>query len=171
MAEIDDANTHSSQLYVCAVQPTLRRDDESPLDALYRILESLKRIQQTTKERIDLFVLPELSPIGYSEDTFDRFLPNTSINKDLQRQIDQAFADLARSSSVYISYGCIGCIQTTTTTSSSVPKNTREESFTIRQKVVNPLGIEIAVYDKTYLCDYGYVRIYFVTNIIMRILL
>jgi nitrilase len=84
--------------------------------------------------------------LGYSEDTFARFLPITTENQVSYQLIDRAFAETARRLKVYICYGTIGWFR-------SQAEN--REDLTIRQVVVDRLGQQVAVYDKTHLCDYG----------------
>lgn len=132
-----------STLTVCAMQPDLRKKDESPLDAATRILDAIERVSERTK--VDLYVVPELAPVGYSEDTFQRFLPKTQVLKDTFGLIDGAFGIRAKRLGVYICYGTIGW----------KTNYDGRESYTIRQKVVDRNGIVVTTYDKIYLCDYG----------------
>lgn len=122
-------------LKVCGLQPMLRADDESPLEATQRVVNLM------TDNTVDLYVLPELCPIGYSEDTFAKYLPKTDENKKLLQDIDKALADHAKTLGSFICYGTIGWDD--------------QEHYFIRQKVVNPEGNVVATYDKMYLADYG----------------
>jgi predicted amidohydrolase len=142
MAQVDVVST-IAELTICAVQTKMRQETESPLDASSRILESIKEVSRHTK--VDLFVLPELAPVGYCEDTFSRFLPKSTLIKNMYGLIDEAFSHYASTLQCYICYGTIGCII----------DEDGQETFTIRQKVVDRTGKVVAVYDKIYLCDYG----------------
>lgn len=112
-----------------------------------RVLHQIEGI--AVSENVDMFVLPELSPVGYSEDTFARYLPFTPENQVLYQHVDQAFQNLARKYQVYICYGTIGWFND--------PAAARHQatSMSIRQVVVDRTGTQVAVYDKIYLCDYG----------------
>ncbi|KAG7357123.1 carbon-nitrogen hydrolase [Nitzschia inconspicua] len=92
------------QLTVGLVQPELRRSDETPMEATRRICEMMV----TEPSGIDLFVLPELCPVGYSEDTFFRYLPETSELRSLYGEIDNEMAEAARKCGACICYGTIG---------------------------------------------------------------
>jgi predicted amidohydrolase len=92
---------------------------------------------------VDVFVLPELCPIGYSADTFSRFLPKTQFLKDMLLMIDEAFAMRAQRLNVFICYGTIGWMY----------NEEGREVYTIRQKVVDRSGKVAAVYDKMFLRD------------------
>lgn len=125
------------------MQAALRADTESPMDASSRTLHTMKRIGAVGN--VDLFVLPELAPVGYSTDTFERFLPKVALLKDMYRLIDQGFATAAKELDAFISYGSIGWKS----------EQDGTESYTIQQKVVNRQGEIVAIYDKIHLCDYG----------------
>lgn len=103
-------------------------------------------------EAVDLFVLPELSPVGYSEDTFARYLPITPANQAMYQEFDRFFQIAARNLNTYICYGTIGWSferQQRPGANNSSPR------LFIRQIVVDRLGTQVACYDKTFLCDYG----------------
>jgi len=131
------------EVTVCAIQPRLRQKDESPLDVCKRILDSIEDIARS--RNVDLFVLPELAPVGYSEDTFARCLPKSELMKKMYELIDEAFSERASKIQSYICYGTVGW----------KASDEGDESFTIRQKVVDRSGKVVAVYDKIHLCDYG----------------
>jgi predicted amidohydrolase len=133
----------SPEIIVCALQLKMRQPSESFLEASTRVLASITNVAKQNK--VDLFVLPELSPVGYSEDTFANLLPTTPKLIETYRQIDQAFANQARILQSYICYGTIG-------------RKTRPDGsvgFTIRQIVLDRNGLEVASYDKIHLCDFG----------------
>jgi predicted amidohydrolase len=91
---------------------------------------------------VDVFVLPELCPLGYGADTFSRFIPKNQLIKDMLILIDEAFAMRAQRLNVYICYGTIGW-----------KDEDGREVYTIRQKVVDRTGNLAAVYDKMFLRD------------------
>jgi predicted amidohydrolase len=133
----------SPEIVVCALQLAMRQPNESLFEASMRVLEVTTRVAH--QHNVDLFVLPELSPVGYSEDTFANLLPTTPKLIETYRQIDQAFANQARILQSYICYGTIG-------------RKTRPDGsvgFTIRQIVLDRNGLQVASYDKIHLCDYG----------------
>jgi predicted amidohydrolase len=93
---------------------------------------------------VDLFVLPELAPVGSSQNTFTKYLPLSDEWQQLYHRIDEAFRQQARELGVYIVYGTIGwqCRETD-----------RSLKFTLQHKVVDRQGNYVAVYDKSYLSD------------------
>jgi predicted amidohydrolase len=150
----DDATTavavsKPTSVRIAAVQPQLRDDDVHPLDAARSVIDLMRREVKDgiskDERKIDLFCLPELCPIGYSEHTFQNYLDSD----DLLQNIKALMADFARECKVYVCYGTIG---------PKMPSETQQQQKrkrTIRQVVVNDLGEEIASYDKIFLCDYG----------------
>lgn len=128
---------------ICPLQVELRRPDESPMNATQRVVERMRTVALQIK--VDLFILPELSPVGYSEDTFAKYLPNTPQNQQLYQNIDDVFAYQARRLQVFVCYGTIGW----------TPREDGTLKLSIRQVVLNRLGQQIASYDKMYLCGYG----------------
>jgi predicted amidohydrolase len=133
----------SPEIVVCALQLKMRQPNESLLEASTRVLEDMTRAAH--EHKVDLFVLPELSPVGYSEDTFANLLPTTPKLIETYRQVDQAFANQARLLHSYICYGTVG-------------RKTRPDGsvgLTIRQIVLDRNGLQVASYDKIHLCDYG----------------
>lgn len=139
----------SDEIRVCAIQPYLRANYESPVDAILRVQHQMQAI--ASSEIVDMFVLPELAPIGYSEHTFAQFLPVTLENQRMYNEMDRLFQDAARTLGVYICYGTIGY----TNNNSGSNATTTPPKLSIRQVVVDRAGLQIAVYDKTHLCDYG----------------
>lgn len=131
------------QVWICGMQCLPRMPSESPLDAATRILSQMQTI--ILNRKVDVFVLPELCPVGYSEDTFLRYLPKTDLLKEMYILIDEAFAAKAKAIGCFICYGSIGW----------KTKPDGSEAYTIRQKVVNRSGALVATYDKMYVCDYG----------------
>jgi len=149
-----------SELKICALQLRMRQPDETPLAATQRILDymlSMTNKKNNNKQAIDLFVLPELSPVGYSEDTFARYLPATPMIQDMYRQIDQLFAQQARQLHAYICYGTIGWKRRQVDNNNDYDSSSSSSSlvYTIRQVVLDRTGQQVAHYDKLYLCDYG----------------
>lgn len=128
-------------LTVCAIQPNLRPDEQTPQDAIQDAINLMKKASIEQKEKIDLFVLPELSPIGYSEDTFARHLPTSPEKKAIYQQLDSQMAQAAKELQAFVCYGTVG----------SHP----HQQLTIRQIVLNPNGHTEAIYDKIYPCDFG----------------
>ena len=90
---------------------------------------------------MDLYVLPELCPIGYSQDTFENYLDST----DIQLQIDEIMGETARACSAFVAYGRI----------STGRSMCGEKQATIQHVVLNELGVLIASYEKMLLCNYG----------------
>jgi predicted amidohydrolase len=131
------------EVVVCALQLEMRQPNESLFEAAMRVLDCTTRVAYQRK--VDLFVLPELSPVGYSEDTFANLLPTTPKLVEKFRQIDEAFANQARILQSYICYGTIG----------RITKPDGSVGFTIRQIVLDRNGLQAASYDKIHLCDYG----------------
>lgn len=133
----------SPEVAVCALQLEMRRPNETILESLQRGLEGMTRV--ACQQKIDLFVLPELSPVGYSEDTFARFLPKTPALQEVYRKIDDAFANQARILRTFICYGTVGWIF----------RPNGSLGFSIRQNVLDRTGRLVASYDKIHFCDYG----------------
>jgi predicted amidohydrolase len=120
-------------LKIGAVQPPLRSPEEDPIEHTRTLVLPLLK----DCANVDLYVLPELSPIGYTQDTFDRYLHRPEI----QQEIDAILAQAARESKAYIAYGRIAA--------------GNGKSFTIQQCVLNGEGTVVARYDKQLLCNYG----------------
>ena len=129
-------------LTVAAVQSPLR---SSATPAVQAADEALELIRQCAGERVrtgqppvDLFVLPELAPVGYSDHSFDNYLDD----KQVTREVEQKMAGAAREFNAYVAYGEIGgsgggCERT------------------IRHVVMDANGERVCAYDKIHLCDYG----------------
>lgn len=112
------------------------------MEAVQEIKKLMERaMQESGSCSIDLFVLPELCPIGYSEDSFANYLPTLKVNKELHREIDEAMKEAAATFRAAVCYGAMG--------------QTPDGKVTIRQLVVNKDGVEVGVYDKIHVCDYG----------------
>ena len=140
----------TSAVFVCAIQVALRPPDESPWDALVRIERQMESIAGS--DSVDIFVLPELAPIGYSEDTFSKYLPINATNQAMYQEFDRLFQVFARKFNSYICYGTIGWSYDNRNIAMirlGIPR------LFIRQIVVDRLGTQVACYDKTYLCNYG----------------
>jgi predicted amidohydrolase len=147
---------------VCLLQPALRRDDQSPLESTRETIAWMQQAVADTQRKqhtdprpksVDLILLPELCPIGYSEDTFARFLPNSDENRVLHSQIDDELQNAARRMNCAICYGTIGWKPNETNTNTK--NNGLDDEYTIRQVVVDHEGHQIACYDKIHVCDYG----------------
>ena len=140
----------SSPVFVCALQVALRPPNESPWDALLRVESQMESI--AASDTVDVFVLPELAPIGYSEDTFSKYLPINPANQAMYQEFDRFFQVAARKFNSYICYGTVGWSydnRNMTMIRLGLPR------LFIRQIVVDRLGTQVACYDKTYLCNYG----------------
>lgn len=85
-----------NSITVAAVQPKLRSKDETPLSSTMsmHVIDLLK--QAAKRSSIDLFVLPELCPFGYSENTFERYLPNNAVNVKMMKDIHELFCECAK---------------------------------------------------------------------------
>jgi predicted amidohydrolase len=140
----------TSAVFVCALQVALRPPEESPWDALVKVERQMESI--VASDSVDVFVLPELAPIGYSEDTFSKYLPINATNQAMYQEFDRFFQVFARKFNTYICYGTIGWSYENRSIAMvrlGVPR------LFIRQIVVDRLGTQVACYDKTYLCNYG----------------
>jgi len=138
------AEGDTTTLGICLLQPNLRPPDETPLSATRRVIE-LARNALKENPNIDLFVLPELCPIGYSEDTFAKYLPSTPEKQILLKEIDQELGAAAIRFKAAICYGTIGWEEA----------KDGELKYFIRQIVIDAKGDTVCTYDKIYLCDYG----------------
>ena len=125
------------------IQPRLREPGEHFLDSARTVLDLMSSICQS--QEVDLFVLPELCPVGYSEDSFAKYLPRTSHIQQMYCELDRLFQRKARELNCFVSYGTIGWQK-------SDDSGLR---FFIRQIAVDPNGEEVSLYDKQFLCDYG----------------
>lgn len=141
------------EIRVCALQPALRPPCESPWEALRRVQLQMETIAAT--ETVDVFVLPELAPLGYSEDTFAKFLPVNAANQAMYQEFDILFRILAQKLQAYVCYGTIGWSVPTHNEWCDPMDEGDIPRMSIRQVVVDRLGNQVAIYDKTNLCDYG----------------
>jgi len=187
-------NIPSTSLRVCLLQPPLRENGQDPWNALHVVQEMMRTAakaalhhnnnsndpqeeykEEDTTTGIDLFVVPELCPIGYSEDTFANYLPTSDDdNLRLLSRIDEEMKRIARDLQSAICYGTIGHRRQRSTSSDKIDDDDddgvhgshdnddddddddRNERFlTIRQVVIGKDGEEIGGYDKIRLCDYG----------------
>ena len=138
----------ASELIVGAVQVPLRSPLISPLESAHTAVALMRKSAMERQGRegsppIDLFILPELAPLGYSEDTFANWLPRTDEIKKVHEEIDQCMAEVAKELNAIVCYGRIGTLTET------------DASFTIQTAVVSPDGKLIAAYNKKHLCNYG----------------
>ena len=140
-------NPPSHELKVCLVQPLLRGDGQDPFHAVDHV-QQLMRTAVQEHGHIDLFVLPELCPIGYSEETFAKYLPTSSDdeNRRLGDRLEGEWKNISRAFKTAICYGTMGRRRRS---------NNDSHDVTIRQVVVDKDGEEIGVYDKIHLCNYG----------------
>jgi predicted amidohydrolase len=147
---VGPTSSGDSAVSICAVQPALRSSSESPMEALLRVQRQMDLISKTNS--VDMYVLPELAPYGYADDTFAEYLPVNAKNQALFEELDRIYQATARKLHSYICYGTIGWNHDNTDS----PEDLETPNFFIRQIVVDRLGNQIATYDKTYICDYGY---------------
>ena len=159
-ARADDASiivATSPSIRIAAVQPQLRANDTHPIDAARSVIDLMRRevidSAQKGNRKADIFILPELCPIGYSEHTFQHYLDSD----DALQTISIMIADFAKEHKAYVCYGTIGtCLPSPIgSDNKSELEQKKQKRRTIRQVVVNDLGKEIVSYDKIYLCDYG----------------
>ena len=162
MPKNGDGESDDSQLTICIVQPPLRQDEQHPLDAVDTVLSLLKQAAleietyqhaRNSREGPVLFLLPELCPIGYSDDTFANYLPQTPGIQKMYLLMDTKMQEAAKSLNAHLCYGTIGWENSSRY--GDLDSSTSKLSYFIRQVVINPLGECIAKYDKIHLCDYG----------------
>eukprot|EP00339_Tiarina_fusa_P002590 CAMPEP_0117017554 /NCGR_PEP_ID=MMETSP0472-20121206/13688_1 /TAXON_ID=693140 ORGANISM="Tiarina fusus, Strain LIS" /NCGR_SAMPLE_ID=MMETSP0472 /ASSEMBLY_ACC=CAM_ASM_000603 /LENGTH=297 /DNA_ID=CAMNT_0004721947 /DNA_START=99 /DNA_END=992 /DNA_ORIENTATION=+ len=148
----------SERFHACILQPPLRAPDETPAQATEAVIKLMKEAAQSSESKTDLFLLPELCPIGYSEDTFAKLLPTAAASseegdnkkhtnnnsRDIYRQIDLRLQETARELDCAICYGTVGW-----------NSDTSDTKRFIRQLVVDDTGSRIASYDKIHVCNYG----------------
>ncbi|CAB9500032.1 Deaminated glutathione amidase [Seminavis robusta] len=151
-ASSDSTEQDSSCLIICALQPSLRLDAQPPADAIDAAIAIMEQASKLHASSIDLFVLPELSPIGYSEHTFAHYLPANSEKQQLYLDLDTRMAQAAQDLKAHICYGSVGWHSKNKEDDGS---GDNQVDYTIRQIVVDPNGNKVAVYDKIYLCDVG----------------
>ena len=104
---------------------------------LARSVEKVVRQLKATDSPIDLAVLPELSSINYSRETFENL---SVLAEDLRGTSFEAWRQVARDHEVHIAY--------------SFPRCTQEGTF-ISLAVVAPSGDLVGHYDKLHLAQYG----------------
>ena len=92
-------------LKIGVVQPPLRPDDHDPIEFTKNCIVPL--LKSCTD--VDLYVLPELCPIGYTQHTFENYLDSPEV----QLQIDQIMSQTARELKAYIAYGRIDSTEKT----------------------------------------------------------
>jgi nitrilase len=119
-------------LKIGAVQPRLRKDYEDPIDYTENYMIPLL----ISNRGADLYILPELAPLGYTQHTFDTYLESESIHKHL----DKALSTAARELKAFIAYGCVG---------------QGNEKKCIQHRVIDDQGKIVAKYNKQLLCNYG----------------
>lgn len=78
---------------IAAVQPHLRAGGTNPVSSVQHVINLMKKASET--EDVDLFVLPELCPLGYSDDTFD-MLADQCIASKVIEEIDHLMSDCAK---------------------------------------------------------------------------
>ena len=83
-----------SSVTIAAVQPCLRTNDMAPLASARRVINIMKDVAQ--KNSIDLFVLPELCPLGYCENTFNEYLPNSPTTEKIIKEVDDLICSFAK---------------------------------------------------------------------------
>ena len=131
-------------LRIGAVQPPLRSGDQDPVE--YTRNHVLPLLMSHTD--VDIFVLPELCPIGYNQHTFDSYLNECEV----QQQIDEIMSEAARDLRTFIAYGRIGGSSGHWCDTSSEVRTT---SRTIQHVVLNESGLVVGTYNKMLLCSYG----------------
>ncbi len=87
-------------LTIGAVQSPLRQSHSSPIEAAQHVVRLMREVaskhDKCKHKKIDLFVLPELCPLGYSEDTFEKFFRRGNLVIEMLENIDQLFQSLAK---------------------------------------------------------------------------
>lgn len=63
-------STEATVMKIAVVQPHLRSDDIDPFSAAHHVIGMMRNTSKANS--IDLFVLPELCPLGYTDDTFEK---------------------------------------------------------------------------------------------------
>lgn len=132
------ADKRSLKVGICQVKLQSVSTVEQKLIAIERIS---KLIVQSPPA--DIFVLPELAPIGYSEECFQALadLAEDELGPPTEAPCREAFARVARQHSAFICYG--------------IPARRPDGKFAIRQVVLDDSGCVVTSYDKCHLCDYG----------------
>ena len=138
-----DPEEPQNHVRVCCLQIGQRQTTESLWSSAQRALSCLTSVALNEND-VDLFVLPELSPLGPTQDTFAKYLPLSQEWQSIYQRIESAFSEQARALGVYIVYGTIGWHRR---------ESDRSLKFTLQHKVVDSQGSVVAVYDKSYLSD------------------
>ena len=128
-----------------AVQPPLRQEDQDPVE--YTRDHVLPLLMSSAY--VDIFVLPELCPIGYSQHTLDHYLDD----RDVQRQIDELMSNAARDLGAFIAYGRIG--DSTSSGHDGQPREMPRLTRTIQHVILDESGRVVASYSKMLICHYG----------------
>ena len=58
--------------------------------------EVASKHEKTKHKQIDLFVLPELCPLGYSDHSFNKFLPLDEDAIKMMEEVDELFSAFAK---------------------------------------------------------------------------
>lgn len=112
LTSTSSTSTPSTILTIGAVQPALRSPGTSPLESAERAAALIRGAfhadddddgnDRRRRGDVDLFVLPELCPVGYSEDTFANHMPSSGQEEGREeadhfaRKIDEMFSALAK---------------------------------------------------------------------------
>ena len=102
-----DPEEPKNHVRVCCLQIGQRQTTESLWSSAQRALSCLTSVALNEND-VDLFVLPELSPLGPTQDTFAKYLPLSQEWQSIYQRIESAFSEQARALGVYIVYGTIG---------------------------------------------------------------
>jgi len=109
-----------------------------------RIEEHLEHIESRIRKEpgYRLYVLPELSAVGYSDQIFSNI---STIAESIDGAIASFFKKLATELNIFICYGFMR----------RQKNDNHQEIFTICQAVVNNNGVTILAYDKMHLANFG----------------
>jgi len=158
-------------LTIAAVQTPLRSESIAPLEAA-RVAERMMRdaakevnelrgtSSNENQNQIDLFILPELAPLGYSEYTFSEFLMSSTMSDidllvQIQKDIESVFVKVARDLNAFVSYGAVTIKSDYDDIKQRIDDVNIDHAFKISQVVLNPEGEQLSRYDKIHLCNYG----------------
>eukprot|EP00434_Breviolum_minutum_P036269 symbB.v1.2.032132.t1/scaffold3813.1/size49824/4 len=127
---------------MCALKIALVQLYQEEDPALYKKDAAVRHAAKLIMDapHADLYVLPELAPVGYSEHVFGA-LSDLAEDASTAAPCFQVFSQLAKERSSFICYG--------------VPGLHPESGFTIRQVVLDDSGSVVSIYDKIHLCDFG----------------
>eukprot|EP00656_Telonema_subtile_P010439 TRINITY_DN15034_c0_g1_i1.p1 TRINITY_DN15034_c0_g1~~TRINITY_DN15034_c0_g1_i1.p1 ORF type:complete len:175 (+),score=20.15 TRINITY_DN15034_c0_g1_i1:81-527(+) len=92
------------------------------------------------RDSIQLYVLPELSPVGYSQTSSENLHVLAETDQPGALSCQDAFSALAIEIGAFVCYG--------------VPHRCGDQFF-IRHIALNSSGVEVGHYDKSHLCDFG----------------